>query len=106
MIRLTKVSFEDDSADKYKGVPKVDRHVLEHGIKTMGGPMPSNEAMKASHASAPISTPGKVELDPPHPYKLSATGSVQAYSTDSYYGSNVSIGDKRVLEGKFQGFRF
>lgn len=106
MIHLTKVSFDDDSADKYKGVPKVDRHVLEHGIKTMGGPMPSNEAMKVSHASAPISAPGRVELDPPHPYKLSATGSLQAYSTQDYAGSSVSFGDKRILEGRFQGFRF
>jgi hypothetical protein len=107
MIHLTKVSFDDDVLDKYKGVPKVDRRVLEHGIKTMSGPMPSNEAMKALHSPAPISSaPGTIQLDPPHPYKISSTGSVQAYSTHSYAGSSVSIGDKHILEGKFQGFRF
>ena len=107
MIHLTKVSFDDDSADKYKGVPKVDRRVLEHGIKTMDGPMPSNEAMKVVHSHAPISNPpGTIQLDPPHPYKISSTGSVQAYSTHSYAGSSVSFGDKRILEGRFQGFRF
>lgn len=107
MIHLTKISFDEDTTDKYKGVPRVDRRVLEHGIQTLPGPVPSNEVIKVSHSAAPImGMPGRIELEPPHPYKKSSLGNLHAYSTHNYTVASFSNESKRVLEGKFQGFRF
>lgn len=104
MVHMMQVQLKESSEQKYKGVPKVDRHTLEHGIQTLPGPIPANDTMK--HALAPATNaPGTIYLEPSHPYRTSALGKLHPYSTHTYaYTSFPS--DKKILEGQFKGFRF
>ena len=108
-VHLMQIDFSEDPTSKYKGVPRVDQRVLDHGILPFPGPHAANEAAEVKYTSAQSSkSVGTVHMDPPHPYRAvenRSLGALKAYTKDDY-PQVQSAYEKNVLKGKFEGFRF